>query len=233
MREVFELLNHHNVNYAVLRNYNNLFEDNIYLEGHGDIDLICDNSSFLAQTIQANPQEFHLKKRIPDGTHYYLYIQDNYVSLDLRHVGDGYYCMKWEKDMLSRKVLYQEFYVLNDKDYFFSLIYHAILHKKVFSEDYRNRLTEMAKNMNIDCGSSSSSDFIRLLEKFMIENGYRYQYPKDKFVPFKTKNIQDKRLLNFNLNDYLNHKLFHYKVDTINILVKMKRLFYKNKLLSK
>jgi hypothetical protein len=220
--DVFELLNQNKVNYAILRNYDNLLDDNIYMDGHGDIDLICEDSAVFAEVIKAYPQEFHVKNGKPDGSHYYTYVKNNYVSLDLRHIGDGYYCKKWEKEMLERKVLHNGFYVLNEEDYFYTLIYHAIYQKPLLSAAYRNRITEMAKNLNLDYADSASSDFISLLEIYMKNNNYRYQYPKDKYVPFKKKNIQDNSLLDFHFKEYFKNMVLHFKIAVIEFLVKTK-----------
>lgn len=221
--EVFDLLNHHKINYAVLRNYDNLLDDDIYMDGHGDVDLICEDSAVFAKVLHAFPQEFHVKNGEPDGTHYYIYLKGKYVSLDLRHIGDGYYCEKWEKEMLERRVLYNGFYVMNEEDYFYTLIYHAIYQKPSLSIEYQKRLTKMAENLNLDSGSNQSSDFISLLETYMRNNNYRYQYPKDKYVPFKKEHIQDKSLLDFHFQDYFKNSVFHSKIALIEFLVKMKQ----------
>lgn len=226
MSEVFELLNYLKVNYAILRNYYNLLEDDIYIGGHGDVDLICEDSAIFAKALNALPQEFHVKNGKSDGVHYYTYIQNNYVSLDLRHIGDGYYCKKWEKEMLARKVMRNEFYVLNEEDYFYTLIYHAIYQKPFLSTEYRFRLTEMAVNLNLDTGTGSSQYFISLLEIYMRNNNYRYQYPKDKYVPFNKKNIQDKSLLDFHFKEYFINTVLHSKIAAIEFLVKTKHYLF-------
>src|SRR5690554_5015487 len=92
IQELIEHLNASSVAYAVLRNYDNLLEDEIYMEGHGDIDLICEDSMKLASEIGAVDHPGHVKNGQGNGTHYIVYINNVEVSLDLRHVGDGYYC---------------------------------------------------------------------------------------------------------------------------------------------
>ncbi len=44
IEEFFSALNAAGINYLVLRNYENLLKPEIYVDGHGDIDLLCDNS---------------------------------------------------------------------------------------------------------------------------------------------------------------------------------------------
>lgn len=39
--DMFDRLNKAGCEYVVLRNYDNLLEDEIYMAGHGDIDMLC------------------------------------------------------------------------------------------------------------------------------------------------------------------------------------------------
>ena len=83
----------------------------------------------------------------------------------------------------------------------------------------------MAKNLNLDGGTGSSQDFITLLETYMRHNNYRYQYPKDKYVPFNKKNIQDKSLLDFHFKEYFKNTVLHSKNSSNQFFSKNKTLF--------
>jgi len=223
-----EALNNAKIPYIVIRNYDNLLEDALYMEGHGDIDLLCANSIELAKKIHAFPQEFHIKNGVEDGVHYYVFINGAYCSLDLRYLGDGYYCEKWEEDLLKNREKHNGFYVPSSTDYFYSLIYHAIFQKNKFSKEYQERLEKMAKDLHIKLQGNTLSDFVHLLEKHMEERGYTYVYPKDKYVPFKKKYIQNENLLVVDKQLKRQHFAFHTKVACIEFLVKIKhRLFGK------
>ena len=68
--------------------------------------------------------------------------------MDFRYLGDNYYEKKWEKDILESKILYKKtFFVPNETDYFFSLIYHVLIHKDKITEEYKNRLNQLSKNL--------------------------------------------------------------------------------------
>lgn len=222
MLSFFDELHRKKITYAVLRNYDNILEDEIYQNGHGDVDLLCENGYSLAAAIKAYPHKFHIKKGKADGVHYYIYVNENYVSLDLRYVGDGYYCEKWQKDMLERRCLFNGFYVLSAQDYFYSLIYHAVFQKEKFSDEYRNRLSKMAKDLGLELKRCDEIEFVELLELFMKENDYHYLYSKDYLVPFRAKLIQDHSLMRFNFLDFLKHKQFDLKVKFIANLVRIK-----------
>ena len=145
----------------------------------------------------------------------------------IKYDAGGYYCEKWEKQMLARKIIHNGFYILNESDYFFTLIYHAIYQKPSLTIEYRDRLTAMAKNLNLDGGTGSSQDFITLLETYMRHINYRYQYPKDKYVPFNKKNIQDKSLLDFHFKEYFKNTVLHSKIAVISFAVKTKHCLFK------
>ena len=144
-RDVLEVLHRNQILYVILRNYDNLLEQKVYMDGHGDVDMLVEDSYKVADLLGAKTYQMHGD----DGTHYYVIVNRQRVSLDLRHIGDGYYCKRWQQDMLKRRVKYNGFYVMNVEDYFYSLIYHAILQKPIFSEEYRNRLSIMAKQLGI------------------------------------------------------------------------------------
>lgn len=230
-REVFKLLNEYNIQYAVLRNYDNIFEDEIYMDGHGDIDLLCEDSKQLAAVLQAIPHPGHGPKGVGDFTHYIIYINQQPVSIDARHFGDGYYCSQWQKKMIERRINHDGLYVLHPEDYFNSLIYHAILQKEVFTKEYQDRLRLMGKELNIDGGGKDIQKWMQLLESFMKKHNYQYVFPKDKHVPLNTQFIQDRSLLDFNTKLWLKHFKYRLKIGSIEFLVKMKHRFYDKKLL--
>lgn len=221
INEVLEALNNSNIDYLVLRNYDNLLEDEIYMDGHGDIDLLCADSRKLASALHAIDHPGHIKNGEGNGTHYFIFINNVQVSLDLRHIGDGYYCEKWERDLLDRRRKHEGFYVLSTDDYFYSLIYHAIFQKHTFSKEYQQRLQKMAEKLGIETKNYSLSFFVNLLESHMKKHGYHYEYPKDKHVPLKREHIQDKSLFVMHSSRYWEHLIFETKVNAMALLVKI------------
>lgn len=222
-----EALNATGVSYLVLRNYENMLSPEIYIDGHGDIDLLCANSRLLAEGIGAMAYIDKVKKVCGDGIHYYIIIAGKHVSLDLRCVGDGYYCTKWQDDMLRRRIMKNGFYVMDEFDYVYSLIYHAILQKRTFSEEYRVRLIKMLDALKIPMWGDTLRCFVDLMECYMRKYGYVYTYPTDIFVPLRTKYI-NKRMLQKDFSMALKHWIFDKKVDTIEFLVNIKHLLWRN-----
>ena len=223
--EVIDKLHKYNVKYLILRNYDNLLERSLYVDGHGDVDMLVDDSSVVSAILEAQTYPLHGN----DGTHFKIIVDGQPVSLDLRHVNDGYYCSKWQKEMLERRILYNGFYVLNQEDSFYSLIYHAILQKPSLSTEYKSRLVSMAKSLKIFVKDTvSANDFVSLLEQYMVKNGYRYTYPSDVYVPLKT-GIIDKTLIEKNSKLFWKHWKYDMKLKMINFAVKCKHLIFNGK----
>lgn len=225
--EFITALNQSGIPYLVLRNWENFKSPELYLNGHGDIDLLCSNSRQLADAIHAKSYTNKVKQVCNDGVHFYISINNEHVSLDLRSIGDGYYCSKWQEDMLSRRIINEGFYVMSAEDYFFSLIHHAILQKNVFSNEYKERLQRMAEGLKIQLEGITISSFIHELESYMTKNKYSYTYPTDTFVPLNTKYI-NKNLLEKNSKLAFLHWKFDTKVTLMEFLVKIKHLLVKH-----
>lgn len=224
-RDVLEVLNQNQILYVILRNYDNLLEQKMYMNGHGDVDMLVEDSYKVADILGAKTYQTHGE----DGTHYYVIVNRQIVSLDLRHIGDGYYCKRWQQDMLKRRVKYNGFFVMNAEDYFYSLIYHAILQKPIFSEEYRNRLYIMAKQLGVVVSKNKAqSEYICYMEHYMRTHGYTYTYPNDIYVPLYKKGIS-LDLLDKEFKLALAHRMFNCKCRIIDFIVKCKHLLLTGK----
>ena len=219
--ELFEQLNAGGINYLVLRNYENLLEPEMYLDGHGDVDLLCDDALSVVKLIDAQAAGPRAKSSWGDGIHYCAYVAGQRVTLDLRQVGDGYYCKKWEQELLERKVRHECFYVMSDEDYFYTLIYHAILQKRTFSDEYRLRLEGMSRRLGLEQKDYSQLGFISILEKHMMENGYVYTYSHDHMVPNRFS-LVDRSLVQGDRGLWWKHFRFEANVAVIEWLVRIK-----------
>ena len=173
--------------FLILRNHEELSEDSFYMDGHDDIDLLCDNEKKAREVLDVRND---VCWRSP--CHGYIKIQGRDIKLGIRYVGDGYYDRSWEEQMIkSRRKNEKGLYVMDDEDYFYSLLYHALLQKKHLSEDYRKRLRSMAMGSGISL--KSVQDCYRVLFAYMNEKGYKMVYPKDPTVPVNDRYVS-KRL---------------------------------------
>ena len=81
-------------------------------------------------------------------------------------------------------------FINNKQDYYYSLVYHAILQKKELSFDYLYRLNDMAKSLSI----KAFDEKIRIISliEFMQSNHYAFTYPYDIWVPLRVEFIPNK-----------------------------------------
>ena len=129
LEEVFYVLNN-TVNYVVLRDFENLphhFDPSV----SNDIDILTDDRKQLIRIL--NPQRIRHARLHGQLT---VKVGDSQILWDVRHTGDDYYCLHWEQDMLRDKVISPgNVYVLNNEHYFYSLVYHALIHNKTIPQD--------------------------------------------------------------------------------------------------
>lgn len=180
VKEMFYVLNNC-IDYAILRNYETLPEE-IYTNEHNDIDLICDSYENAAYILNA-------EKVFPEGyrIHYKVKVEDKIAFFDLRYIGDNYYYYNLEKNLLKNRIYNNKgFYTVSEEEYFYTLLYHAILHKPTFSEDYKNKLTKMKTNLDFKDDEKS----IQILNNWLVQKGYSITIPIDKSVLFNIENAK-------------------------------------------
>ena len=139
--ELFHALNH-TVRYIVMRNFEEL-PHCLHVGAHEDVDILTADYREMLAVMNAYPNV----RCIPRwGGPFWVRIADEDVWFDVRYVGDNYYDPRWAQEMVERRVRQPGgFYSPNEEDYFESLAYHAIVHKREFSDDYKQRLASMAR----------------------------------------------------------------------------------------
>ena len=188
INQLFYVLNS-TINYVILRNFESL--PTVYpLADKGDIDLLVENYNKTYLIMNAKPvcsEDYRVQNEVN--------IAGQIVRFDIRFVGDHYYDDLWEKKILKNKKLNtMGFYNLCDEDYFYTLLYHAIVHKPVICDDYRQRLTKMGNNLGITNIDQNT------LDEYMEKMKYRYTRPRDKSVYY---HINEK----VKINKYVTHIL--------------------------
>lgn len=188
IEQLFYVLNN-SIKYCVLRNYECLPKE-YTIEGHGDIDLLVEDLNYIKYLTLAKSYYPDLNYRV----HYGINISNKLIPFDFRYVGDDYYDINWQNQILNNLDLYNSLVkVPNTINYFYTLLYHAYVQKKIVKADYFERLTRMSKALNIGYDTSFSLDKIKVvLDKFMIRNNFEYTTPKDRTVYF------NQFFLNFN-----------------------------------
>lgn len=196
--ELFYVLNN-TCNYVVLRNFDCL-PDNFTLKGHDDIDLLVDNYQAVSYITNAR-RIYKYKSRVLNQ----INIQHKDVLFDFRYLGDNYYDQKWQKNILKKRQLSSKgFYRPDPENYFFSLLYHALIHKTKISLDYKKKL--IIESKKIDSVNLSDNSFNNqkeaedILVKFLNERDYLFTLPLDLSVRFNRQNkylVKAIRIYNF------------------------------------
>jgi hypothetical protein len=177
--ELFHALNH-TVRYVVLRNFEKL-PDALHVGSHEDVDMLTDDYPEAIRVMNARPNV----RCVPRwGGPHWVRISGDDVWFDVRFVGDRYYDPRWAADLLDRRVWNENgFYSPNAEDYFETLAYHAVVHKRELAADYRPRLAAMAAALGRSGWNASElGDPARmkaLLDGILRRRGYRYCRPRD------------------------------------------------------
>lgn len=168
------------IDYVVLRNFRGMPNHCVTVD-HGDVDLQVSDKGEAVNIVNGN-SIFRQSYRV----HYAVSIGASNIAFDFRYVGDQYYDARWQNKILENRVMHQNgFYVPDLENYFFSLLYHALVHKKEISKDYADRLRDMAITLNYE--AFDIEDPKAFLDEFMTQNGYRYVDPMDLSVFFNAE----------------------------------------------
>lgn len=183
LTSLFYTLNHC-IEYVVLRNYECLPEQ-FFVEGHDDIDLLVESLSYVVNLTSAKPISGS-----GDRVDYSIRIEGVDVQFDFRHVGDNYYDLAWEKDILKNRVLEREqFYIPGNEDLYYSLLYHAYVQKMQVKPDYLPKLVQYGMKAGVVFRSDIEAS-ISQLDSFMESSGYEYIEPIDKTVIYNLQNLE-------------------------------------------
>lgn len=198
LQEVFLNINTTTSDYLVMRNWEGFYDD-ILLEGHNDIDLLCrdkDSRDIIVRLLDAKPLTF-------DGFHYSFKYRGQEVTLDTRIMGDGYYDRRWQMCMLKQKKFHPlGFYVMDPENYYYSLIYHAVYQKKNgLSKEYAERLNRMSPS-----GTTLDQEgFGAELDRFMKKKRYGYTETMDKSVVKAFDNTEIRKKIRYPANIRIRH----------------------------
>ena len=200
--QLFEKLESENIKYCILRNHE-MLPNEYQIDEHGDIDILVENYFEAKAALGGISYKHELPKKDPRwGLPYEVggYKIANKVSVggvevefDIRFVGDGYYDENWQRSMLLNREKEKCFYKLNNSDYFYSLLYHGLLHKKKLSPTYLERFPSLASSAGIRLEQSQlqNENYLwELLRGYMNANDYELSVPLEKNIPFNNQNYK-------------------------------------------
>ena len=181
LKELFHIINN-STNYVILRNFENLIDPS-EIDNQKDIDILTDDFwqiSYIVNKKIRNEGEL--------GPSSYVKINNKRIKFDFKTPGDGYYDKNWEKNILKNKVLFNnQFYIPDEKNYFFTLLYHVLIHKKNISDKNFIKLKQLSENLKINNFPKSNDDpkrFKKILDEFLKTNNYSNTHT----INYKLKN---------------------------------------------
>ena len=171
------------IRYVIMRNHECL--PNLYtVEGHGDIDLLCDNMNWMAYLTNAKPVFTE-----PYRVFHTILIGGNEVPFDFRFVGDNYYDQPWQENILSTRILVKNlFYAPNAENQYYSLLYHTYIQKWEIKEDYLPKLKMYAEQIGIVFSSNVKTSILQL-DSFLSKHRFEYVRPRDITVIYNADHI--------------------------------------------
>lgn len=135
IKQFLSYMNDVNFKYVVLRNWDSLPYD-IKLGEHSDLDLLVYDFSHFFEIFSAAKLENsypRVRTKIP--------VDDSYIYVDVRHIGDDYYPVDFEKAILeTREWNERGFWTPDALHHTIGLAYHAIHHKNFISPEYKRWL---------------------------------------------------------------------------------------------
>jgi hypothetical protein len=176
---LFKVLNYAD-SWVVLRNAEYLPND--FWNNDKDVDCLCrDKNSFVALS--------NAKQRFNGISSYFINIDGKEVDFDIRYLGDEYYDYFWEKEILDTSVFMNTIVpVPSPVNYFYSLIYHGLIHKKSgIKTIYLERLLKLSSTVFINFSEEKYKDYdyLRvLLTDFLQRKRFRVSIPLDTEVWF-------------------------------------------------
>ncbi len=187
LQDVFQELNKHpQLKWIVMRNFEGM-PDNITIDSHLDVDLLV-SDYYLVKTIldgtSATACGANKNNRYEDGKYRILNhvtIKNKKVLFDFRSVGDNYYDKKLQQDMLNTRIMHPNgFYIPNKEMHLYSLIYHAIIHKRKISSTY----LKIFKQYGLKNSELNKKNLKNKLDIWLQKKGYSYCKPIDRSVGY-------------------------------------------------
>lgn len=180
------------VNYVVMRN-DEVLPEQFRSDEHGDIDLLTDDAPNLAMLMGAVPVFPE-----PYRVYHMARIAGQDVAFDIRYVGDDYYCRPFEESILEhRRLNAKGIYTPDAEHAFYSLVYHALIHKRAIAKDYFEKARLAFERLG-DAAPQDKAEYagdfdlyFALLKRYMKEKGYTFVRPQDLSVFYSEKAVQE------------------------------------------
>jgi hypothetical protein len=214
--ELFHILNL-TLNYIVLRNFDNLEEQ--LTTKHPDVDILVENRNLtkdILNAVETTNKSYRVQHSVK--------INNKDINFDIRYVGDNYYDKNWEIELLKTKVKHEKgFYIPDNLNLLYSLIYHALIHKQHISEDYLKQFLALSIALDLDFKSPSliGTSLLDMLLLYMYEHNYDIVEPYDLSVFFNESLINSKIHIPISLKRMEYKKYLNFRSTIKKIIIKI------------
>jgi hypothetical protein len=140
-----------------------------------DMDILCQDLAPFLLAINAD-------RKGQGIANFYVTVEGQALDVDARFVGDDYYDRTWQKEMLATKSYLGVVPQLNVEHYFYSLLYHARIHKNVVKAIYVPRLKQMAQELALSFDEQVLTDdqpCAQFIDGYFQHKNYQFTYPQD------------------------------------------------------
>ena len=175
--ELFEALNC-SVRYVVLRNFEALPADH-RVGARSGVDILTDDLRESIRVLNARPELGQVSNR---GGRFFVDVGGERVRFALWPVESGDLDARWAESVLDDRLMQKGMYVPAPIDYFETLAYHAVYHKRKWQDEYRRRLSLMASDLGIRGWEFDGLDLDRAragVNALMQRHGYEVTVPRD------------------------------------------------------
>lgn len=133
LKEIFKKFDEGEIDYAVLRNYENV-------DNSKDIDMIILMKD--KNKVKELLKGFGLRKGLEYG-YYFSYKREFIFDFKVECLAYDGFCYEKAESLLGRKRKFGDFYVISEKDECIHLILHSIIDKKYFKEEYMKKIDKL------------------------------------------------------------------------------------------
>lgn len=213
IEDVFSFLSI-NTNYVIMRNFDQIGD--IADSEHPDVDLLVWNEESVARKLAA-VKSSSLRYR----SQYVIQVAGREVYVDLRSPVDNYFDENMSRKLLADRYFSKDIgaYILTGRSYFYSLLYHVLVHKPGIAQDYYDRLYSLGLELSV-CSNKTDmayDNLVYILDRYLSDNNWKIVEPFDLSVHFNHRILQryisfvvSRRRLNF--ENWLSFRKFIRKV---------------------
>lgn len=172
LNDVFSELNKHpRLEWLITHNFNEFVEED-------DIDFLTNDYYYFMRILDTIERpKLNVLNGVSNGgssVRNYIKLNNKFKPIDIRYIGDNFYDIQFQKDMMASRILFHNFYIPDKTYHIFSLIYHAIVHKPAISNTY----TSIFISYGIEPQDINKPFLKAVLDPFMKRHNYRYVKPE-------------------------------------------------------